>query len=141
RYGRMAAKRIWQLSRDATRDFISTLQRLRIACDLAERRAIYYTLQPEAARHLRAEHHRRRTAGFGGRWLDAAALQRITGISGVAGIQTRGNAQLDPYRACLGLIRAAEATRASIFERSAVRRSTTADGHAEAATRRGRHAA
>src|SRR5207247_6657519 len=36
RYGRRAARRIWQLSRRATRDFIHTLRRLRIACDLTE---------------------------------------------------------------------------------------------------------
>src|SRR5437762_14358772 len=128
RYGHAAAKRIWHLSRAATRDFIRALQRLEIACDLVERRSIYYTLESERARHLRAEHRRRRAAGFGGQWLDAAALQRVTGISGLAGIQTRGNAQLDPYRACVGLMRAAEIKGASIFEHSAVHRIKTERG-------------
>jgi glycine/D-amino acid oxidase-like deaminating enzyme len=49
-------------------------------------------------------------------------LERSTGIDGAAGIRSRGNAQFDPYRACLGLVRAAQEDGALIFERSAVRR-------------------
>src|SRR5438093_1014193 len=71
RYGAAAARRICQLSRDAVREFIHTLQGLEIPCDLAERRSVYYTLQSEAVRDLAAEHRRRRAAGFGGQWLDA----------------------------------------------------------------------
>src|SRR5437016_5548858 len=36
RYGHAAARRIWQLSRDATREFITTLKRLEIPCALVE---------------------------------------------------------------------------------------------------------
>jgi glycine/D-amino acid oxidase-like deaminating enzyme len=44
-------------------------------------------------------------------------------------IRTRGNAQLDPYRACLGLLRAARSRGARVFEHSAVRRvAQTRDG-------------
>ena len=71
------------------------------------------------------EHRLRRAQGFGGRWLGAAALKRSTGIDGAAGIRSRGNAQFDPYRACLGLVRAAEEDGALIFERSAVGRIKT----------------
>jgi glycine/D-amino acid oxidase-like deaminating enzyme len=107
-YGQMAARRIWQLSRQATRDFIATLQRLDIGCDLVERDSVYYTMRPEVLRTLHAEHRRRRAAGVGGRWLGALALRQTTGIAGAAAIRTRGNAQLDPYRACRGLLQAAQ---------------------------------
>ena len=121
-YGVAAATRIWQLSRAATQDLIATLRRLDIDCDLAERDSIYYTTHSEAVARLREEHRLRRAAGFGGRWLAARALQRVTGIDGAAGIRSRGNAQFDPYRACLGLVRAAEEEGALIFERSPVLR-------------------
>jgi glycine/D-amino acid oxidase-like deaminating enzyme len=121
-YGPAATKRIWQLSRVATRDFIATLRRLDIGCDLIERESVYYTMRPDLATKMRAEHRRRRAAGFGGRWLDAAALRRATGIAGAAAIKSRGNAQLDPYRACLGLLRAAHENGARICERSAIHR-------------------
>jgi glycine/D-amino acid oxidase-like deaminating enzyme len=122
RYGATAARRIWELSRAATREFVATLRRARVACELADRDSVYYTLEPAKVRSLRAEHERRRAAGFGGRWLDAAALRRATGISGAGGIRTTGNAQLDPYRACLGLLSSAQEHGAHIFEHSTVRR-------------------
>ena len=120
-YGSQAARRIWSLCRQATRDFTGTLGQLNIDCDLAEREAIYFTMNKDAVRRLRAEHRRRRSAGFGGRWLDAGELRRLTGIRGAAGIQSRSNAQFNPYRACLGLLRSAKGQGAHVFECSAVR--------------------
>jgi glycine/D-amino acid oxidase-like deaminating enzyme len=49
-------------------------------------------------------------------------LGRATGIEGAAGIRTGGNAQLDPYRACLGLLASAQERGARIFEHSPARR-------------------
>jgi glycine/D-amino acid oxidase-like deaminating enzyme len=136
-YGAAAAERIWELSRVATRDLIATLRRLDIDCDLVERDSIYYTTSPETADKLHAEHRLRRAAGFGGRWLGAAALRRSTGIDGAAGIRSRGSAQFDPYRACLGLMRTAQQDGALIFERSAVRRIETTRTGVAAVTRHG----
>jgi glycine/D-amino acid oxidase-like deaminating enzyme len=79
-FGSQAARRIWSLCRQATRDFTGTLRQLNIDCDLAEREAIYFTMNKDAVRRLHAEHRRRRSAGFGGRWLDAGELRRLTGI-------------------------------------------------------------
>jgi glycine/D-amino acid oxidase-like deaminating enzyme len=136
-YGSGAAKRIWHLSSVATRDLIATLRRLDIDCDLVERDSIYYTTRPDAAEKLHAEHRLRRAAGFGGRWLGAAALRRSTGIEGAAGIRSYGNAQCDPYRACLGLMRTAKEDGALIFERSAVRLIRTTRSGVAVVTRRG----
>jgi len=125
RYGAAAAKRIWTLGRSATRDFIRTLRRLRIDCDLHECDSVYYAAGGDAVPRLHAEHERRRRAGVGGQWLPEGA------------IRTRGNAQLDPYRACLGLLRAAISKGARVFEHSAVRRiEQTRDG-VRAVTARG----
>src|SRR5258705_4925618 len=41
RYGATAANRIWELSRAAMRDFVRTLRRLDIACDLVEGDSVY----------------------------------------------------------------------------------------------------
>lgn len=122
RYGRARAARIWELSGDAVRDFVATLRRLRIACAVEERDAVYYTVNAETVADLHTEYRRRRLAGFSATWLDAAGVFAETGITGKGAIRSRGNAQLDPYRACLGLLRAAASAVARIFERSAVRR-------------------
>jgi glycine/D-amino acid oxidase-like deaminating enzyme len=121
-YGRARASRIWQLSRESVRDLVATLSRLRIACDVQARDTIYYTRNPEKVEDLYAEYQRRRRAGFSARWLDPAALSAVTGIAGEGAIQSRGNAQLDPYRACVGLLNAAAARGARIFESSEVER-------------------
>jgi glycine/D-amino acid oxidase-like deaminating enzyme len=120
RYGRKRAQRIWELSRDATREFVETLNRLDVECDLRQRDSVYYAMTANHARRLRTEHRLRSEAGVRGRWLEGAALQRTLGFSAAAGIRTRGNAQVDPYKACVGLMRAAAAVGAKVFERSPV---------------------
>jgi glycine/D-amino acid oxidase-like deaminating enzyme len=120
RYGRRRAQRIWQLSREATNEFVETLHRLAIACDLRRRDSVYYATTAKDARRLGAEHRQRTDAGVRGRWLDGAVLRRTLGFDAVAAIRTRGNAQVDPYKASLGLIRAAAAEGAKVFERSPV---------------------
>jgi glycine/D-amino acid oxidase-like deaminating enzyme len=120
RYGWRRARRVWQLSLAATRDCIDTLKRLRIPCDLERRDSIYYAPDAPAARRLRDEHRRRLAAGADARWLDPAALRRVVGFDAAGAIRTRGNAQADPFRACVGLMRAAATAGARIYERSPV---------------------
>ena len=122
RYGARKAKRIWTLSQDAARDFIETIERLKISCDLSERDSLYYTLDDDRARKLQRELKRRHTAGLSGVWLDKTALARASGIDGAGAIRTRGNAQLNPLQACAGLIDAAARRGAAIFERSTINR-------------------
>jgi len=120
RYGLRRARRIWQMSRTATRRLIRTLRELRTPCALAECDSIYYATRVDAARRLRAEYQRRATAGLRCKWIDQAALGRAVGIPGAGAIRTRGNGQVDPYRACLGLARAARREGARLFEHSPV---------------------
>jgi glycine/D-amino acid oxidase-like deaminating enzyme len=137
RYGEKRTRRIWELSRMATRDCVSVIRRLDISCHLAERDSVYYALTTEAAAKLRDEHRRRRSAGITARWLDRSALLDETGIHGAAGIRTRGNAQVDPYEACVGFLRVAARRGAFIFERSPVNRIAVAGDHATVVTGRG----
>ena len=64
------------------------------------------------------------------------ALSRATGIAGVGAIKTRGNGQVDPYRACLGLARAARREGARLFEHSPVERIESGSQSVSVATRR-----
>src|SRR5204862_5009913 len=117
---RRAARRIWRLSQVATRDLIQTLRRLKIRCELDRCDSVYYATTRDGAGRLKAEFAARRAAQIPARWLDASALRRLTGIRAYRAIQTPGNAQVDPCRACVGLLRAAERRGAKIFERSRV---------------------
>jgi glycine/D-amino acid oxidase-like deaminating enzyme len=121
RYGARAGRRIWQLGQDSVRGLVALLKRLKVRCDLTARDAIYYTRDGEGAQRLRREFSLRRRRGFEADWLSPGELRRMTGISGRGAIRTRGNAQFDPYRGCLGVLRSAAASGAQVFERSEVR--------------------
>ena len=118
RYGRRAARRMWQAIGSATTDLVSLIKRLRISCELRQGSSIYYTDTDEVG-DLRKEFEARRAAGLKGRWLSARAVKRRTGIAAGGAILTPGNAQLDPYKACVGLVQQALARGARIFEYSA----------------------
>lgn len=122
RYGAAKARRIWQLSALAARDLVKTVRRLDIACEMTEPDSIYYTTRPDTVTNLRTEYLRRCEAGFVGEWLTPGALRRVTGITGRGAIRTHGNAQFNPYKACVGLARSAARFGAAIFERSPVHR-------------------
>ena len=136
-YGRARARRIWQLSRQATRDFTGTLRRLDIPCDLRARDSVYYALTSADTERLHNEHRLRRAAGVGGRWLDASAVRHVAGFDGAAAIRTRGNAQVDPFKAAIGLMQAAKDRGALVFEQSPVLRIDASPRHATVVTAHG----
>ncbi len=128
-YGTATARRIWQLSHDATREFVDTIRRLRIECRLQHRASVYYTIDDEQTGSLRREWRRRVRGGFRSEWLEGAAAQRAAGVTCAAAMRSAGNAQLNPLLACRGLLDAACDRGARVFERSAVNRiRRTADG-------------
>lgn len=122
RYGSRDARRMWRLSQGAARDFIDTIRRLRVRCNLVERDSLYYTLSEERARALQRELRLRRRGKLGGEWLDAQAFERASGIRGAGAIRTRGNAQLNPLAAAIGILAAAARSGAQVFERTKVHR-------------------
>ena len=122
RYGSRASRRIWQLSRESARGLVALLKRLGVRCDLVNRDAVYYAMTAESVERLRREFRCRARAKFEGDWLHPGDLRRLTGIAGQGAIRTRGSAQFDPYRACVGLLRSAVRAGARVFERSEVNR-------------------
>ena len=122
RYGQAASRRIWELSFSAARRLARSFVQEKIACDLLYRDSVYYTKSAERAGVLQRELAVRHDAGLPGEWLSPRRVRELTGLTAAGAIRTRGNAQLNPYHACLGLIDAAARDGAAIFERSRVRR-------------------
>jgi len=122
RYGASTSRRIWRLSHESVRDLIALLKRVGVRCDLRKRDAVYYATNAEAVARLRREFRLRSRSGFEADWLGSGDLRRVTGIAGRGAIHTRGSAQFDPYRACVGVLRSAVGEGAQVFERSEVRR-------------------
>lgn len=122
RYGRRVARRAWQMTRRAMLDGASVLRRLGVRCQLETQDAIYFTRESERVPTLRRELAARRAAGLAATWLTPSQLRQLAAVDAGGGIRTRGNGQLDPYRACLGLAAAAAKRGAVVCERSAVTR-------------------
>lgn len=121
-YGARAGRRIWQLSRDSVHGLVELLTRLRIPCALTRRDTLYYATHAQDAEPLHREHALRLRSGFASEWLGPRRLREATAIAGQGAIRTRGNAQFDPYRACVGVMRSAASLGTEVFERSRVRR-------------------
>jgi glycine/D-amino acid oxidase-like deaminating enzyme len=137
RYGKERTRRMWQLSRNATSDFVRTLRKLEIRCDLVKRDSVYYAPTDEDARQLQIELRHRHAADIGGRWLNREGLRRAAGIDGAGAIRTTGDAQADPFAACAGLLGAAAHRGARIFEDTPV---TSIDASRDGVTLRTRRA-
>ena len=122
RYGIRRARQVWSESAKSVRGLVALIRRLRITAGLQQVRSVYWTSRSDVARDLQRELHRRRAVGIGGRWLSPSALTRLIGVTGAGGILTSGNAQVDPYRACLGLAERVRGAGVKIYERSPVMR-------------------
>lgn len=128
RYGPAAARRIWTCSRGAVASMRRTLAGLGVST-LHGLPSVYYARGATDAAALRREASIRRGAGFPATWLDAARVHSVAGIDAAGAIVTRGNAQVDPYEACMALARGAQSAGAVLHERSHVTRiAGTRDG-------------
>jgi glycine/D-amino acid oxidase-like deaminating enzyme len=137
RYGSRSSRRIWELGHQSVDQLVALLKRLRIRCDLKTRDAVYNATSAPAAERLRRECKLRARSGFDANWLGPAQLRRLTGLISHGAIRSDGNAQFDPYRACIGIVRAAAAAGAIVFERSEVRRIEKAHHGVRIRTRHG----
>jgi len=134
-YGRRAARRMWEMSRHAALDLAALLRRLRIRCDLEPCDVFAIAVDEENEALLRREYQALADAGLDAVWVHAARLSRELRIEARGGIRTAGGACVDPYRACLGLAKAAVTRGARIFERSEVVRVRTGQVGVELETR------
>jgi len=137
RYGRKAAASVWKTSRRAVQSMIRAIAGLRIPAALHRVPSVYFTRDENEARALAREARARVRAGIHCRWLDPDELSDLTGIRAAGAILTRGDAQVNPYVACLGFAAAAQRQGARIHEHSAVRRVEARVSHVVVETEHG----
>src|SRR3954454_4071384 len=115
-HGLATARSTWQAFRRASLELQAVLRRLQIRCDLGPRDLLNLARHDPAAAHsLQGEYRARRAAGLQHSWVTPAVVSREAALESGGGIRTRG-ATLDPYRACLGLVAAAQQRGAVIYE-------------------------
>ena len=130
RYGTAVTRRIWHCSRQAVDDF-ATFLRDAGAPALRRLPSVYYAADERARDGLRTEWRLRRLARLPAQWIDGRTLRSRVGFDAAAAILTAGNAEVDPYRACLAVARAAQREGADLRESSPVKR---IDRHGASAT-------
>ena len=136
--GQRDARRGWHAWHRAGLDFAATLRRLKIKCALEPLGSTTAARSLEQAQRLKREQKARRAAGIEAPLLNARAISGELGFAALAGIRARDGATIDPYRAAVGLARAAAQRGAQLFERSAVTRITFSRRDAEVHTAGGR---
>jgi gamma-glutamylputrescine oxidase len=119
-HGLRDARALWQTTRRSALDFAAALRRLGIRADASPADALTVARAArDLEKPLRREFDAQRGAGLEVSWLAASGLAREAAVDlGVAGIRTRDGAQMDPYRAAIGLAAAAVERGALIFEKS-----------------------
>jgi gamma-glutamylputrescine oxidase len=136
-HGLRTSRGLWEGMRRGALDFAAALRRYGIKCDLTPRDLITFAPRtPEGAASLKREYQTRRDAGIEGSWMPPSAVSRETALETGGGIRTRGFS-IDPYRACVGLVREAVERGALVHEGSPVRRIRTMKRHVEVSTASG----
>jgi glycine/D-amino acid oxidase-like deaminating enzyme len=132
--GLRTSRAAWDTMRRGALDFAAALKRYGIKCNLlAGDHILYAPAYADAGRLLRREYQTRHDAGIEGSWMTPAAVTRETAMESAGGLRTHV-AAIDPYRACVGLMAAAESRGAVIHERSRVRRIRSRKGGVDVVT-------
>lgn len=103
--GDAAAARAWRRSQQSVEILAARVRTLNISCDFRRRQALYLSGNVLSPTALETEAHLRRIAGLPSRFLPAATVKSMFGISGRAGILSDGAAEVNPARLTAGLLR------------------------------------
>ncbi|MBI4886357.1 MAG: FAD-binding oxidoreductase [Acidobacteria bacterium] len=120
-HGLASARRVFEAWRRGALDGAALLRRLRIPCALDPREALVVAGAADE-RLLRREYDARHAAGLDGAWLTRPQMHSRLKAEAAAALRLRDAFAFDPYRACLGLARAAVRRGTACFERSPVTR-------------------
>ena len=129
-HGLRAAKLVFSAWRRSALDAAAQLRRLGVRCGLEPRDSLLVAQSGEEKELLR-EYDAREEAGVSVAWLTRRQVTAVTPLDVPAAMRARDAFVFDPYRACLGLARAASARGARIFERTAVKKVRVARKHVE----------
>ena len=132
-HGLRAARRAFQMWRRATLDAAALMRRLGIRCGLEAEDALLVAPR-EDEKMLRREFDARAEAGLELAWLGRKPLQKASALETGVAIRMHEAYGLDPYRAVIGIARAAATRGVGFFERSAVTKVRFGRKHVEVLT-------
>lgn len=118
-YGFERAANIYRHSFAAVSGLADLVSSRGLSCGIRHKRSLYLTAGKIGARELLAEHELRVRAGLPGDFLDHLTLLQEFGIYREAAIHSVGSADADPVLLCQGLLAAAGAHGAKVFDAGA----------------------
>ncbi len=118
-YGFEPACRAYRASRDAVTGLKSLVVQTGVACEMRNRSSLYLATG-DSAKELLEEHRIRELGGLPGEFLDHRMLLDMFGITRAGAILSPGAADADPVQLTRGLLKAATARGARMFEGEAV---------------------
>ncbi|MGE0394981.1 MAG: NAD(P)/FAD-dependent oxidoreductase, partial [Vicinamibacterales bacterium] len=123
RLGLKAARRAFESWSEAAADGAALLKRLKVPCGPVPADTIALPWRADE-RPLQKEHQAKTEAGLDGAWLSGVAVQRALKLEGAGARKTKGALLIDPYAAAVGVLRAAVAAKAKVYERTKVSKVT-----------------
>ncbi len=123
RLGLKDARQAYESWAAAALDGAALLRKLKIQCHAVPVETIAVPWR-ESERLLRKDYEARHEAGLDGAWLTRTGVQRAIRVDAEGGVRTKGALLLDPYKATVGMIRAAAASKARVFEKTKVTKVT-----------------
>jgi len=119
RLGLKVARQAYASWAEAAADGAALLKRLKVPCGAVPAETITLPWR-EDERPLQKEHQARADAGLDGAWLSPVAIQRAVKLGGAGARKTKGGLLIDPYAATVGVLRAAVAAKAKVYEKTKV---------------------
>ena len=105
RHGRRAARRIYELGREAIRELGALARELAPAGRWKSKRTLYFASDPPAAAFLRAEARRTRALGFPVQPLSAAEVRKRYAVEFPAALSAPGSAQIHAFAFARAVLR------------------------------------
>jgi gamma-glutamylputrescine oxidase len=123
RLGLKVARQAFQSWHEAAADGAALLSRLKVSCAATPVDTIALPWRGDE-RPLQKEHQAKTEAGLDGAWLSAVTVQRAARLEGAGARKTKGGLLIDPYAAAVGVLRAAVAAKAKVYEKTRVSKIT-----------------
>lgn len=89
-------------------------------CHFEFKKSIYFSSDKKDIKMLETEFATREANGFGVKWLDKLALQRL-GLEAYGGIESDSGAEMDPYKLAYDLLKFCAKKGVKIFDRSDIK--------------------
>ena len=122
--GRKVARRAWEETQRAADDYIATLKKLDIRCDLKAATTYVNAFGFGDADPLKKELTARKDVKLEGAWVPAPSAKNAISTESYGALRLRGGALYDPVRAALGFAALAEKKGAKFFEETRVKKTT-----------------